>query len=290
MDGIEALLDSLEVLADAAEGRKAKWRDVWSEIKNIGQEFKRCRFPTKQERQEAWDRFQSIIDDVKYRQEQAKNEFAERVRVSEYHLDEVMSYAQRATPSSAAADAILAILTGGITTLVSAGIDAILGPFDERKYELQKCSEAMKEGWSYFSSNKTEMFGKDKKAAFEALSEASEALNNAWSDWKQERQAAMDRFHQERRAEKEAKHEVWESRMRTNLSKLEDRLERLESALDHRRNVLSNLEDQRSSAWSDSYIERVDGWISEEEDRIADIERKIDQVKDWISEIEEKLY
>jgi hypothetical protein len=58
---IEALLDSLETLADEAEGKRKKWRDVWSEIKSIGQAFKESRFPTVQDRQAAWNRFQSII-------------------------------------------------------------------------------------------------------------------------------------------------------------------------------------------------------------------------------------
>lgn len=289
VSGLESLLEALEALVDEAEGRRVKWRDVWSEIRNIGQEFKKVRFPTTQERQEAWDRFQSIITDVKERQEQTKNEADERFRVSEFHLDEINSYAWKATPSSASADAMLAILTGGITSIIKAGIEAILGPFDERKYELQKCREALKAGWAYFSSNKGEMLGKHKKQAFESLSEAAEALDSAWESWKKERQDAIDRFHDERRAEKEAKHEAWETRMRENLCKLEDRLDRLESALSHRRNILSDLEDKRSSAWSDSYIDKVDSWISEEEDRISEIENKIDQVKNWISDIEAKL-
>ncbi|MEW6419337.1 MAG: hypothetical protein AB1480_14695 [Nitrospirota bacterium] len=45
----------------------------------------------------------------------------------------------------------------------------------------------------------------------------------------------------------------------------------------------------RSSAWSDSYRERVDGWISDERERIAEIERKIDQIKGWISDMTAKL-
>ena len=288
-DKIESLLDSLENLLYEAEKGQAKWKEVWYKIKNIGKEFKVSSFPTRQERQNAWDRFQSIIAEVKERQEEAKKEFNRKLRDSEYHLDEINSYASRATPSSEGADFIMHLVTGGLTAYIKAGIDAILGSFDERKYELQKCNEAMKDGWSYFSANKSEMFGKHKREAFEALRNASDELNDAWDNWKVEKQNAFDRYHEERRAEKEAKHEAWEDRMRANHSKLEDRLNRLESALDRRRSILSDLEEKRSSAWSDSFIDRVDGWISEEEDRISDIERKIDQVKDWISEIEEKL-
>lgn len=289
---IEALLDSLDLLADEVEGKRAKWKDVWSEIKNIGQAFKESRFPTVQERQIAWNRFQSIIARVKVCQERAKEEVEEKVRKSEHHLEQICSYTWKATPSSEADDVFLAIFTGGLSAVVKVGIEAILGPFDERKLELQRCSEVLKEGWTYLSQNKDEMLGKHKKDAFDALSNASDSLGIAWDTWKTGRQRAIEHYHTEKRAAweaRQAKREAWEARMRENISKLEDRLDRLEDALDRRQSNLSRLEDMRSSVRSDSYCERVDGWISDELKRIADIERKIDQVKEWISEMKEKL-
>ena len=289
---IKALLDSLETLAHEAEGKRAKWRDVWSEIKNIGQAFKESWFPTAKDRQVAWNRFQSIVARVKASQERARREFEERVRESERHLQQILSYAWRATPSSGSADTILAIATGGLSVLIKAGIEAILGPFDERKLELQKCSEALKEGWSYLSKNKGKMLGKHKKEAFDALSKASDSLRRAWDTWKTGRQRAIEHYRAEKRAAREARHakrEAWESRMRDNISKLEDRLDRLESALHRRQSNLSRFEDMRSSARSVFYRERVDGWISDERKKIAEIQRKINQIKAWISDTKAKL-
>jgi len=289
---IQALLDSLEALVDEAKGKRGKWKDVWREIKNTGQAFKESWFPTAKDRQVAWNRFQSIVAKVKASQERARREFEERLRESERHLKQIRSYAWRATPSSEFADVILAIATGGLSVLIKTGIEAILGPFDERKLELQKCSEALKEGWSYLSQNKGEMLGKHKKEAFDVLSRASDALGRAWDVWKTGREQALEHYRSQKRAAweaRQAKREAWESRMRENLSKLEDRLDRLESALDRRRKNLSKLEDMRDSARSDSFTERVEGWIADEHDRIAEIERKIDQVKGWISETEAKL-
>ncbi len=289
---IEALLNSLETLADEAEGKRKKWRDVWSEIKSIGQAFKESRFPTVQDRQAAWNRFQSIIARVKACQERARKEFEERFRKSERHLEQIRSYVWKATPSSESADALLAIFTGGLSVLIKVGIEAILGPFDERKLELQRCSEVLKEGWAYLSANKGEMLGKHKKEAFEALSNASDSLRRAWDTWKTGRQRAIEHYRAEKRAAweaRQAKREAWEARMRENISRLEDRLDRLESALGRRQSNLSRLEDMKSSAWSDSYRERVDGWISDERERIAEIERKIDQVKGWILDTTAKL-
>lgn len=225
-------------------------------------------------------------------QERAKEIFEERIRESEHHLEQILSCAERATPPTGSADAILAIGTGGLSVLIKEGINAILGPFDERKFELQKCNEAMKDGWAYLSKNKAEMLGKHKQEAFNALKSASDSLTAAWDTWKGERQEAVDRFHAEKQAAwetRKAKREAWEMRIRENISKLEDRLDRLEGALDHRQSNLSKLEDMRNSTWSDSYRDRVDDWISDEHERISAIERKIDQVKGWISDMESKL-
>ncbi|HOL72869.1 MAG TPA: hypothetical protein PLA43_20495 [Bryobacteraceae bacterium] len=290
--GIEALLDSLRSLADAAEGKTAKWSDVWEEIRNIGKAFKESRFPSPEDRQAAWDRFQSIVARVKECQKRARQEVSERISQSERHLEHIRSYAFKATPSSDSADAILAIATGGLSLVIKLGMEAILGPFDERKLELDRCSKALKEGWAYLSQNKAEMLGKHKKEAFDALSSASDSLGSAWDTWKTGRQQAIEHYRREKRAAweaRQAKREAWETRMRDNRAKLEDRLDRLEGALERRRSHLSELHDMRSTARSDSYRDRVDGWISEEEERIAEIEQKIDQVKEWISEIDAKL-
>jgi conjugal transfer/entry exclusion protein len=289
---IEALLDSLETLVDEAEGTKGKWKDVWSEIKNIGQAFKDSMFPTAQDRQAAWTRFQSIIAKVKAGQERAKEIVEARVRESKSHLEQILSYAERAAPSSGSGDAVLAVFTGGLSILIEEGIGAILGPFDDRKFELLKCNEAMKEGWAYLSKNKAAMFGDHKQEAYDALKSASDRLTAAWDMWRSERQGAIDQFHAEKQAAweaRQAKREAWEIRMRDNISQLEDRIDRLESALDHRQSNLSKLEDMRDSTWSDSYRDRVDDWISDEHERIADIEKKIDQIKGWISDTEMKL-
>ncbi len=286
------MIDSLKILVNEAEGGGGKWKDVWSVIRNIGQSFRGSQFPSAEDRRKAWTRFQSIIGHVKECQEKAREMFEERLRESEDHLEQILSYAERATPSSAMDDVILTIATAGLNVVIREGISAILGPFDERQYELQRCNEAMKEGWTHLSQNKTKMLGKHKQEAFNALKRASDKLTDEWNIWKGQRQEAVDRFHSEKQAAWEARQatrEAWETRIRENISSLEDRLDRLESALDHRQSVLSNLEDKRDSAWSDDYIANIDGWIDEEEGRISDIERNIAKIKGWISDAEAKL-
>jgi hypothetical protein len=123
-------------------------------------------------------------------------------------------------------DVILAIATGGLSAVIEAGFDALLGPFDEQKYELQRYSQAMKEGWAYLSEHKGEMLGKHKQQAFAVLNSAKESLDSAWERWKEGKQQALDQYHAEKRAaweERQAKREAWESHMNEHISNLEDR-------------------------------------------------------------------
>jgi hypothetical protein len=305
LDGseIESLIDSLDALVDEAEGGSNKWKGVWNEIKSIGQAFKETRFSTVADRQTAWKRFQAIIARVKADQNRAKEEFDKKIRESECHLEQLRSYAYSATPSSDMADAIIAICTGGLSFVIEAGLDALLGPFDERKYELQQCSQALKDGWAYLSQHKGEMLGKHKQQAFAALNSAKESLDSAWETWKAGRQQALDQYHAERRASRDAHHaekraewetrqakrEAWEAHVHENISNLESRIARLEDVLEHKRSHLSELEDKRSSAWSDAFRDRVDGWISEEESRVADIESQLERLRSWLEEARTKL-
>lgn len=305
LDGsqIASLIDSLDALVGEAESGSNRWKEVWNEIKSIGEAFKESHFPTDKDRQAAWNRFQAIVGRVKGCQKRAKEEFDKRMHESEFHLDRLRSYASSATPSSDMADLIIAICTGGLSVVVKAGLEALLGPFDERKFELQRCSQALKEGWTYLGKYKGEMLGKHKQQAFAALNSAKEALDHAWKTWKSGRQQALDQYNAERRSAREAHHaekqaeqearqakrEAWEARIRESISNLESRIDRLEGVLHHKRSHLSELEDKRNSAWSDDFRDRVDSWISEEESRISDIESQLQRLRSWLEEARAKL-
>ncbi len=296
---IESLIDSLDALVRQAEGGSNKWKEVWNEIRSLGRAFKESQFPSNKDRQAAWKRYHSIVARVKAGQERARAEFAERIRSSEYHLAQVRSYASSAAPDSGLGDVILAICTGGLSAVLEAGLDALLGPFDQQKYELQRYSQALREGRAYFSQHKGEMLGKHKQQAIAALNSAKEALDTAWGTWRTARQQGFERYHAERKSAREVRHaklearqakrEAWEARARENISKLESRIDRLEGVLEHKRSHLSELEEKSRFRWSDDYRDRVDVWIGEEQSKIADIESQLERLRSWLEEARAKL-
>lgn len=58
---------------------KADWKAVWGQIKEIGGYFKDSRFPTKEEHQAEWDKFQSLVVRVKRMQEEERSQWDQRI-------------------------------------------------------------------------------------------------------------------------------------------------------------------------------------------------------------------
>lgn len=260
---------------------KTDWKAVWNQIKEIGGGFKGSRFPTKEERQAEWDKFQSLVARVKQMQEDERSKWDQKKRESEKLKDEIISKSYAAIPSSGSAEAILAVLTGGLSSVIS----AIMGPFDERKRELQYSSQALQEGWAMLHQYKDHITGQHKQEAFQALNNAKERLDMEWSRYKKER----DQAYAEHRSQQAEKRAQWIHKVEDNISNLENKRERLNDALSKRESHLSDLYDKLSDARSDEYRSRVSDWISEEQENIQEIKRKLENVEDWLQEARDKL-
>lgn len=284
VNGLQAVLDALNTIIETAEATN-RWGDVWAEIKGINQTFRNTRFPSRRDREDLWMRYQEVIERVKASQQRARDAIEERVRTSERHLAEIRSHCRGAEPPSDFADMIIAIATAGMSLLIKGALEAILGPWDEKKLDLQRCSESLKAGWTHIKQYKSEMFRSHKDEAFEMLRDVQDKLDAAWEEWRTGRQRAIDEYREEKRSKREA----WEQKMHDNVAKLEERLSRLEGVIEHKRSHLRDLEDKRDSAHNDGFRERVEGWISAEEEKISDIEDEIGKVRGWIDEIRAKL-
>lgn len=76
-EDLSSLISRLREMVDDDNPQKGYWKEVWSLIKEISAGFKTTRFPTKQEREDAWNRFQELVQEAKARGE------ADRARVAE---------------------------------------------------------------------------------------------------------------------------------------------------------------------------------------------------------------
>src|SRR5205085_2179995 len=120
---------------------KAKWRDAWPQIKGISDAFRSTRYASRDDHQRAWERFQSLVSDVKTGQNRAREDFERRAATSRGHKNRILAYAEAARPSQGAT-ALFEIVTGGF--IIRPVLDALLGGHSDPWLEtLQGCSAAL---------------------------------------------------------------------------------------------------------------------------------------------------
>lgn len=259
----------------------ADWKAVWAKITEIGSNFKGARFPTKDDHEAHWQKFQALVARVKQLQGDQRAQWESKKRESESLRNEIVAYARAAAPPSGFADLIVTIATGGMNL----ALNALMGPFDERKADLKRASDALQEGWGKLHHYKDRMLGQHKQEAFQALNAAKEKLDHAWGVYKRER----DRTFAEHQQEREGKREQWIYKMQAHISDLDSRRDRLTDILSKREAHLATLYDKLSDARSDDYRDRVSGWIEEEKTNIEGIREKLGKIEEWLRESREKL-
>jgi hypothetical protein len=268
-------------------------RALWNTVREIQGNFKDTEFSGHAQRESIWSEFQETISFMKEKldiQRQSSVKFREN---SSEILNDILRFARSATPSSEFADLILNIVTLGAKSLITKLVDLLPGEaLDERKMELDGCSSSLREGWAMLSHSKMAMVGLHKKEAFNALTAAQNSLNDAWAAWKD----AKNQAHEARQAAWQAGQDEWQrkrddfvARVEANIERNEQKLDKARDALDRCRDNLNSNRGKISSDNSDSYNERVEGWISEDEDKIDSILESISRIEGWISEDRDKL-
>ncbi len=104
---LDRLIDQLTSSVEATDPQKGYWKELWGLAGNIGAGFKGMRYPTREEKEAAWQRFQKLCDKAKARSEQNRQrveqgnrEWDDRKRKSEQARGRVESRAAGARPLS----------------------------------------------------------------------------------------------------------------------------------------------------------------------------------------------
>ena len=113
IDRLEAMIPAGFLLGDNWD-----FKGIWQQIKVTGAAFKGVRFPTQDEHQAAWSRFQDLVQKVKDKQNERRSNFKEKREFSERLRDNLICQAEYALPDSGLGDVILTLATGGISFIV----------------------------------------------------------------------------------------------------------------------------------------------------------------------------
>ncbi|MGB8360855.1 MAG: hypothetical protein WCE80_05600 [Acidimicrobiia bacterium] len=224
------------------------WKQIWSISKDIQSDFKAVKYPTRDHRQKAWERFASLRDRASREADAQKQK---RQSDSAHLRNMILGRAAEARPAS---------LFG-------------LDPPDS--YAMKDLGRVLTEARSMLSKYKTEMLAEHKQECFAEIQEI-QALHDAWwADFKKERSHRQDDWRQRVRANLEKNYE----QHRKATEALERRQRHAEKL---RVDIASAWSDEFASRASDWLAEeeariadiraslaRIESWIAEGEAKLA---------------------
>ena len=132
---------------------------------------------------------------------------------------------------------------------------------------LRKASEML-------SEHKDKMTAKHKQECFNEIQNVRKNHDAWWKALKIERQQ---------------KKEAFISRVRDNLEKNLEKHRKAAQTLEKLRDQRQKLQNDIASAWSDNFRDKVYRWLTENDERMRDVERYIEKLEIWIAEDESKL-
>lgn len=248
-----------------------QWNDVFELIKEIQEDFKKgIRYPTKAERDEAWQTFFNLRDDA-YRLKH--EQYEER---SKQHYREIEPYLR---------DAYWNKLEDELGDIVT------LGLMPTTKEGMKWKGQQLREAGNLLSKHKHEMTKEHKAEIHDRIVSIRANHDVFWGQYREYQKEKQQIYEQKKQAweEGQVRRQHAKERIEANIEKNKESLVKAQDALDRQKQHRSKLQDDISSAYSDSFRERAEGWLDECNDKISDIEDSIQRLESWIQEGREKL-
>lgn len=239
--------------------------------KEIQEDFKKkIRYPSKTERDEAWQKF----FDLREKTYKIKREAAESK--SKDHYREINGYLR---------DADYDKFLDGIGDLITFFL------IPTTKEAMKWKGQQLREAGNLLKKYKHEMIAEHKAEIHERIVSIRQEHDKFWGQYREYQQEKQQIYEQKKKAweDGQARRDQAKERIRANIEKNKESLRKAEDALDRQKQHRRKLQDDISSAYSDSFRERAEGWLDECNDKISDIENSIDRIESWIREGKDKL-
>ncbi|WP_115547522.1 hypothetical protein [Sphingorhabdus pulchriflava] len=250
------------------EVERHDWRPVWDLCRQIQEQFKGYKgFASKEEHQAAWDRFQMLRQKASRLADVEKANFAAQ---SETYRVDIVSEA-RACYWSASADFFVGSVLGETTV-----------------EEMKELQVRLKEAGQKLSRNKARMTREHKEECFGAIQDARESHDRFWEKYKDYKDQRRQEY-EAKQAEFESKRAQWIERTNANIRRNQEKLSNAEDALNRVRNRISELEDKLYETNSEKWQGIFSEWLEEARSKERDIEESIERIEGWIREDEDKL-
>lgn len=234
------------------------WRPVWQQAREIQEAFRSIRYPTRELRQAAWTRFSEFRMEASRRADSERDWL--RLR-SEQHRNDIL-YECKGLDYSKLTDLLFFFDPTTVEDMKQAG---------------RKLGHAMR----MLKERKHEMLPEHKQQCFDRFQEIKESHENFWADYREARD--------QRRHQHEEKRRAIIAKVEANLDKNRDELRRAKAALERTQERISELRDKISGTNSEKWQNIWGEWLEEAERKADDIEQHIDRIRGWISENEGRL-
>jgi vacuolar-type H+-ATPase subunit H len=240
-------------------GPPRDWRPLFDKAQEVQAGFNgRPHYPTKNDRDHAWVRFNDARSLLREHANKAREEFRYK---SQQFREEIVDIAR---------------------STIYHPVNDILFFFDPTTVEeMKSAAAALNRAGRLLSEHKGEMLKEHKDECFALISEARQSHDFFWGRYKEAREQRQAEFHRKR--------EEFIDRTRYNIRA---NRERLGKALEAYERVQSNLEnniERQSGARSEEFAARVSEWIADDRAKLDSISESIDRLREWIREDERRL-
>lgn len=260
IDRLEDLVPNVDTSWNwGAEVERHDWRPVWALCKEIQADFRDSpNFETREARDSAWKKFAALRSRASELADHEKEAFGNQSR----ELRSELMYELKGVDWSP--------------------INDIMFFFDPTTVEeIKAMGRILNEVGQKLKANKHLMLAEHKSEVFERMQAKRARLDHFWEKRREANEVRQREFEQKR--------EAWRSKTRANLERNRERLAKAQGAAARVRDRISENEDKlretESAKWEGIFSE----WIAEGYDKLADIESSIERLEGWIAEDEDKL-
>jgi uncharacterized coiled-coil DUF342 family protein len=293
----------------------------FSELKKLGNQtfeyFKLPRWESKQRRETAWEKYSLIRNAIKDKEDKlyAKEREEKSKQISQsLEITEKLCVVVNACHPSTNIEELLNFVNRFHQFLQEANfiegnaVWHLIEKPEDIKYSLRCRTETLNDIRNFITNYRDYLTREHKGQIFANIDALKTDLNKAWETMKEEQEV--------KKKERDEKRVEWNKKQQDFLKMLEGRLEnqiaykakqesylqnqnefvkRFESRIPQQKEYIEKLHEQlidlekkHATAWTDSFKTKVEEWMKEKKDKIADVEKDIEILKEKIADINKK--
>lgn len=303
---------------------KNEFGNIRAIINNTFEIIKQNKWPSRELRNEHWDRFNLVREAVRKIEDNYYTQLREEIQNRTAHSGDltkvIIEIVENTHPDKQLAELVMPVrnlkqffLEPDEELKDVALLQQEIDP--ESKSTLRIKSDVLRDIRKIITESRNEITKDDKQRIYVTIDSFHSLLDNAWKSYKEEMQLKQS-TREERIKQNAGKKQEWLEKQKDFLTMLEGRFEnqtafreklkkiaedqdafiaRLESRIENQQDYLIklndqliDLEEQQASAWTEKFKEKVDGWIVNKKQKMGEVEKEVLNLHKKIAEIKRK--